>query len=156
MFPVIGTGRGAHEWSNTPSMLGASHCFENDSVEAVMDGVLPKASSDKTIPRFTWWDHRGSKEWIERSFAKSQKVSGVEVYWFDDTGVGGHCGLPKSWSLFYKKNGQWLAVRNPGDFATLPDAFNRVSFDPVECDGLRIEVQLQPQTSGGILEWRIR
>ena len=78
------------------------------------------------------------------------------MYWFDDTGKGGQCGLPKSWSLLCKKNGQWMAVKNPGTFGTQPDAFNNVTFDPVECDGLRIEAQLQPETSAGILEWRVR
>jgi hypothetical protein len=156
LFPVIGKARDAHEWSNTPSMLGASHCFESDSVEAVTDGILPKASSDKTIPRFTWWDHKGTKEWIGRSFSKPQKVSGVDVYWFDDTKVGGHCGLPKNWSVLYQKNGQWTAVKNAGAFGTEADIFNRVAFDPVDCDALRIEVQLQPDASAGILEWRVR
>ena len=75
MFPVIGTGGDAHEWSNVPSMLGASHCFASDSVEAVVDGILPKASSDGSIPRFTWWDHRGTKEWIEWNFPKPRKIS---------------------------------------------------------------------------------
>ena len=156
MFPVIGKGPDAREWSSTPALLGASHCFESDSVEAVIDGILPKASSDKSIPRFTWWDHKGTKEWIERTFPKPQRVSGVEVYWFDDTNVAGHCGLPKSWNLLYKKNGQWTSVANPSAFGLAPDAFNRVTFDSVECEGLRIEVQLKPETSGGILEWRVK
>jgi hypothetical protein len=33
---------------------------------------------------------------------------------------------------------------------------NRVSFQPVETTGLRIEVELQPNYSGGILEWKIQ
>lgn len=35
------------------------------------------------------------------------------------------------------------------------DRFNRVAFDPVETKALRIEVQLQPDWSGGILEWKV-
>ena len=123
---------------------------------ALHDEIEPRNSCDQDIPRFTWWDHKGSKEWIERSFPKPQKVSGVEVYWFNDTGSGGHCGLPESWTLLYRKNGQWTPVKNANAFGTEPDAFNRVTFDPIECDGLRIEVQLQPETSGGILEWRVQ
>ncbi len=155
LFPVIGTGKEAHEWSNRPSMLGASHCFDNDSVEAVNDGVVPTDSSDTSIPRFTWWDHRGSKEWIEWNFPKAQTVSSVEVYWFDDTGKGGHCALPQAWTLLCKRNGQWAAPKNPSAFGAQPDTFNRLTFEPVSCEGLRIEVQLQPGSSGGILEWRI-
>ena len=35
------------------------------------------------------------------------------------------------------------------------DRFNRVTFDAVETKALRIEVQLQPEWSAGILEWRV-
>jgi len=46
---------------------------------------VPKNSSDSSIPRFTWWDHRGTAEWLEYEFIKPRNSSGVEVYWFDDT-----------------------------------------------------------------------
>jgi len=32
---------------------------------------------------------------------------------------------------------------------------NRVSFEPIKASRVRIEVQLQPGFSGGILEWRL-
>jgi hypothetical protein len=35
------------------------------------------------------------------------------------------------------------------------DRFNRVTFDPVETTALRIAAKLQPEWSGGILEWRL-
>ena len=69
--------------------MSASHCFERDTVGAAIDGLEPKSSNDHNIPRFTWWDHRGTVEWIQREFAKSRKVSAVEVYWFDDGPGGG-------------------------------------------------------------------
>ena len=37
----------------------ASHCFVNDTVSAMNDGVAPKNSSDETRRRFTWWDPQG-------------------------------------------------------------------------------------------------
>jgi hypothetical protein len=33
---------------------------------------------------------------------------------------------------------------------------NRVTFTPVTTTALRLEVQLQPKFSGGILEWRMK
>jgi len=36
------------------------------------------------------------------------------------------------------------------------DQFNRVTFTPVTTTALRLEVQLQPKFSGGILERRMR
>jgi hypothetical protein len=35
------------------------------------------------------------------------------------------------------------------------DKFNSVTFSPVQTSALRLEVQLQEDFSGGILEWRI-
>lgn len=35
------------------------------------------------------------------------------------------------------------------------DQYNQLLFDPVTSTSLRIEVQLQPDWSGGILEWRV-
>jgi hypothetical protein len=35
------------------------------------------------------------------------------------------------------------------------DRFNATTFDAIETDALRIEVQLQKNFSGGILEWRV-
>ena len=154
-FPVIGDGPDAQEWTKAPvSALNASHSHESDSLEAVNDGLVPKSSNDGSIPRFTWWDHRGTSEWIEWGFPKIRKASAVEVYWFDDTGKG-QCRVPASWKLSYRVGEAWKPVEEAGAFGTKLDAFNRVSFKPVECNGLRIEVQLQPEFSGGILEWRI-
>ena len=37
----------------------------DDSVAALSDRIEPQDSCDHTIPRFTWWDHRGTKEWVQ-------------------------------------------------------------------------------------------
>jgi hypothetical protein len=67
-------------------------------VAALNDGVLPKNSADQDIPRFTWWDRKGSEEWVDYEFPEAQKFSRAEVYWFDDHGG---CRLPESWKLLY-------------------------------------------------------
>jgi hypothetical protein len=35
------------------------------------------------------------------------------------------------------------------------DAYNRMTFDPVRTDAMRLEVELQEDQSGGILEWTV-
>jgi hypothetical protein len=151
--------RGANEmrvWHPVaPQTLPASHCWEHDTVEACFDGRLPKASNDHSLPRFTWWDHRGTLEWVRCDFESPRTVSAVEVYWFDDTGAGS-CRVPKSWRLLYKDGDQWRPVQNRGDYGVRLDQFNVVEFDPVNTSSLRIEAQLQPGFSAGILEWRVR
>jgi hypothetical protein len=136
---------------STPS---ASHKHGPDALEAMNDQLEPKASNDHSLPRFTWWDHRGTREWVQYDFKSPATVSAVEVYWFDDTGTG-QCRVPKSWRVLHKDNGYWKAVAAKSDYATKTDAFNKVGFAPVQTTGLRVEVELQPEFSGGILEWRV-
>jgi hypothetical protein len=154
-FPLIGNGADAREWEAPKvSPIHASHVFASDSVEAVNDGILPTNSADRRIPRFTWWDHRGTPEWIEWGFPQTRKVSAVEVYWYDDTGRGS-VRVPKSWRVLYRVGERWTPVANASGYAAELNKFNLVTFAPVECNGVRIEAELQPDYSAGILEWKI-
>lgn len=156
-FPVIGEGPDAHIWQEAPQpfyRVSASHCHSNDTLTAACDGVKPRNSNDHSIARFTWWDHRGSKEWLSYTFEEPKRVSRVRVYWFDDTGTG-HCRVPASWCLLYRVGREWKPVENPSVYGVDRDRFNVLSFDPVTTVGLRMEVQLRAGFSGGILEWTI-
>jgi hypothetical protein len=155
-FPTIGDGSDATEWVMPVKLnVSASHCNESDSVAAVCDGIAPKNSADGSIPRLTWWDHKGTAEWVQRDFDKAATVKHAEVYWFDDTSRGG-CRVPESWQLLYRQNGQWIPVKAQGAYGVALDKFNAIDFEPVATDALRIEVKLRPGFSGGILEWRIK
>jgi hypothetical protein len=154
-FPVIGNGPTAAEWKPPViSSLHASHVFGSDSLDAVNDGRQPRSSSDGSMPRFTWWNHRGTAEWIEWGFPQMRKISAVEVYWYDDTGKGS-VRPPLSWRVLYRVGERWRPVEGANDYGTDLNTFNRVTFSPVECNGLRIEAQLQPNFSAGILEWKV-
>ena len=90
----------------------ASHCFVNDTVGAMNDGVAPKNSSDETRRRFTWWDRRGTDEWVQYDFGQPRRVGGTSVYWWDDSRLGRHCAAPMSWRLVFRKpDGTWEPVR---------------------------------------------
>ena len=161
-FPVIGEGANAHPWLapklNKPGKPAykttASHCFVNDTVDALSDGAIPENSSDHDIPRLTWWDHRGTSEWVQYDFDAPKKISGAQVYWFDDTGIG-QCRVPASWRLLYQSGGIWIPVGAEGTFPVKKDAWNHVEFPAIETTALRLEVQLQAGFSGGILEWKV-
>jgi hypothetical protein len=157
-FPVIGEGADAREWAGSPESLfkaSASHCFDGDTVEALCDGIEPASSGDHSIPRFTWWPHKGTTEWVQYDFTTPRPISTVEVYWFDDTGHG-KCRVPQSWKVLYKDGGVWRPVAGATEPGVKRDTFNRVKFPPVTVSALRLEVQLQPNVSGGILEWRVK
>jgi hypothetical protein len=150
-FPVIGSGADAHEWTAPTLVASASH--EHDSLDALSDNIIPSSSRDETIPRFTWWDHKGSTEWVEYNYGSAKQLSTTSVYWFDDTGKG-ECRVPQSWRVLYKDGDEWKPAAASSDYGIRSDTWNNVSFAPVTTTAVRVEVQLQPHFSGGILEWR--
>lgn len=154
-FPVIGTGPDARRWQRPPPPPKASHCFASDTTEALCDGLLPRNSNDHGIPRFTWWDHRGTQEWVEYEWPEPRQVSAVEVYWFDDTGVG-QCRVPESWTLLYRDGDTWKPVEAADAGGVARDTANRMEFAPVTTRGLRLAVVLRKEFSGGILEWSVK
>jgi hypothetical protein len=79
----------------------------------------------------------------------------VEVYWFDDIARGGGCRLPASWKVQWLDGDTWKDVRlTSGSYPRKADQFNRATFEPVTTTAIRLDVQLAPGLSAGILEWK--
>ncbi|HEV8606703.1 MAG TPA: beta-L-arabinofuranosidase domain-containing protein [Tepidisphaeraceae bacterium] len=153
-FPVLGHGPDAKGWTIPPTPPTASHTNPSDTTTALNDNKIPETSNDHSIPRFTWWDHKGAEEWVQYDFDAPRKISAAEVYWFDDTGAG-QCRVPASWQLLYQDGDQWKPVANPTPYGTSKDTFNRTTFTPIQTKSLRLQAHLQPTCSAGILEWKI-
>jgi len=128
--------------------------FVHDDLRAINDGIAPRGSGDLSVPRFTWWDHKGGTEWVSLSFAEPQRISCAEVYWFDD-GPNGGCRVPQSWEVQWLDGSEWRPVTGASSYRVAKDTFNRVTFDPVETKGIRLVAQLPEGMSGGVLEWRL-
>jgi hypothetical protein len=156
-FPVVASaedvaaGR-AHAWAEPKTPPRASHV--HDDPFALDDGIVPKNSIDLSVPRFTFWDHCGSVEWVQYDFPQRRNVSRSGVYWFDDTGVG-RCRVPKSWRLLWLDGVTWREVAKPSAYSVERDRMNEVAFTPVATRSLRLEVTLQPEFSGGMFEWTV-
>jgi hypothetical protein len=131
----------------------ASFSYPDGSHRAFADGIIPRNSDDHTIPRHTWWAHKGTAEWAQLSFSPARAVGVSQVYWFDDRPRGGGCRVPASWRLLYQDGDAWLEVAGPSGYGLDRDAFNTVRFRPVTTTGLRLEAQLAGGFSGGLLEW---
>jgi len=127
---------------------------EKRRADAINDQLEPKNSIDHTIPFLHWWPRKGTLEWVQYDFKKDETVSRTDVYWFDDTGIG-ECRLPKSWRLFYKEGDAWKPVGNATPFDVVKDRYCTVTFTPVKTSALRIEVQLIPDYSAGMYEWKV-
>jgi len=133
------------------SRVSASH---DVAAYAVNDQMLPKNSSDESVPRMHWWPRKGTTEWVQYDFPGAQSVSRAEVYWFDDTGEG-ECRVPKSWRVLYREGDKWVPVANSVPYSIERDRSTPVSFDAVRTESLRIEIELQAGFSAGIYEWKV-
>ncbi|MDO5582331.1 MAG: glycoside hydrolase family 127 protein [Planctomycetia bacterium] len=133
--------------------------FDEDSGSS-FDGsdpaVMPEGSGDKRIPRATFWDHKGTHEWFQYEFYQPAKISESTVYWFDDTGKG-NCRVPQSWKIIYqeKEGSPWKEVQTKDRYSVERNKEIRVRFDPIEAIRIRLDIQLQPKYSGGILKWNL-
>jgi DUF1680 family protein len=136
--------------------IRASHLYSGDTLETLNDGVTPKSSNDKAIRRMTWWDRKGTREWLSYRFAKPRSLASMEVYWFDDTGSGG-CRVPAEWRLLWRDGDAWKPVKllKGERYGIALDRFNRVSFETVKTRELKLEATLKTGFSGGVLKWRV-
>jgi hypothetical protein len=134
------------------SKITVSH---GGSIDALADQLDPLNSKDHSNPFFHWWPRKGTQEWVQFEFQKPEKISSVEVYWFDDTGIG-ECRLPKSWALKVKRGGQWQDAPKAAGFGVEKDNYNKTTFEPVEAEGVRLEIQLPEKFAAGIHEVRIK
>ena len=81
-------------------------------------------------------------------------MSQTSVYWFDDTGIG-ECRLPISWRVLYKDGENWKPVENNAPYLVEKDKYCSIRFVPVKTTALRIEIQLIPDYSAGMYEWKV-
>lgn len=152
-FPVVGTGHTAKPWTK-PEADRHSASNVHDTLNAISDGIVPDRSDNLTVPRFTWWDRKGTSEWVTYKLSGRRDVRSVSLFWFDDTGKG-ECRVPAEWQILYRDGREWRPVNNAAAFGTTPHRFNTVTFDTVTTNELRLVVRLQPNFSGGILEWKV-
>jgi len=154
-FPTVGTGADAHDWVapvKPDRTITAS--FIHDDIDAVADGMEPKNSNDQAVPRLTFWDHKGTSEWVQYDYPHPVQTSAVSVYWFDDTGAG-QCRVPRSWRLLTKDGDTFKPVAGATTYGTDKDGYNKVTFPAITTTALKLEIQLQDGFSGGILEWKV-
>ncbi len=56
----------------------------------------------------------------------------------------------------YRDGDEWKPVEAQGSYPVRKDQYNRVEFKPVETGSLRLILDLQPDASAGIQEWRVQ
>jgi DUF1680 family protein len=135
------------------SRIDASH--KTKAIAAIKDRLVPKDSTDRSVPYYHWWPKEGTTEWISYEFTFPKTVSRSSVFWFDDAPRGG-CRVPESWKIYYKDaQGLWIPVENTSTYGVEKGSTNEVVFKPVTTSGLKIEVKLRPKVAAGIFEWEV-
>ncbi|UCG46706.1 MAG: glycoside hydrolase family 127 protein [Phycisphaerales bacterium] len=126
--------------------------FVHVSLDAIKDQILPADSADSSGLQLDFWPHKGTTEWIAFEWDSKHEISSVKVYWFDDTGRG-ECHLPESWTLLYRDAaGDFKPVRNKTAYTIEKDRFNKVDFEPVKTNAVKMEIVLQDRWSAGVQE----
>lgn len=124
-------------------------------LKALNDQYDPVDSKDNSASFLHWWPKKNTVEWVQYDFDSSHTISSSQVYWFDD-GPWGGCRIPASWRLLYKKDGQWVPVKNTTSYEVAKDRYCSVSFEPVTTTALKMEVQLPADNAAGIHEWIVK
>ncbi|MFA5815904.1 MAG: glycoside hydrolase family 127 protein [Bacteroidales bacterium] len=136
------------------AVVTASKC--SGSPETVHDQQCPEKSSNGEFGHIHWWPTKATSEWVQYDFTKPEKVSAVDVFWFDDEDLNAGCRVPKSWKLLYKKGNSWVEVKAKGAYGTKKDQYNVLEFEPVTTTGLKLDIRQPDEFSTGVQEWIVR
>lgn len=134
----------------------AKHTYDQDHVEAMIDGRLPKNSFDTSIPRWTSWPQRGKEQTLKFELVEPMEPRSIEVYWYDDRGG---VQVPQRWELEVWRENAWQAfpLYNTDEYANERDQFNVVHpAEPFVTDRLRMKVWPQDDAAVGVLEFVVR
>jgi DUF1680 family protein len=126
-----------------------------ERVFGVTDQWEPKRSADLSRPYLALWGGSENVQIIEYRFAQPETVQGLQVYWAEFEHYDGDYRLPAGWKVQYGSGNAWKDVEASGAYECARDCYNSVNFAPVKTSGLRLVVQLQEGSSGGILESKI-
>jgi DUF1680 family protein len=119
----------------------------------INDGVEPKSSGEQPRALAHFWPHKGGEEWIQYTWDSPMPVTGVELYWFDDTGRG-ECRLPASWKLQALVGDRWQDVALT-ETPVAMDKWSKVAFAKLTTTALRLVVRQREGWASGVHEWRV-
>ena len=129
-----------------------SYTYNRDDAYAIIDGIHPKSSNDKSILRWTSYRQQGKAQTIDIVLKKRQPIESLSAYWYEDNRS---VRRPKSWSAEYLLDGKWheYSPYITDQFGTAIDQFNMVHpAESVEAEAIRLKIIPQEGYAVGILE----
>lgn len=133
-----------------------SASVQSRDFSALIDEMPVVDSKSRSARFFSFNPKKGTTEWVQCEFPEPTSVSAAEVYWVDDSELNGPYKVPSNWRILYRdSSGNFVPVRNPSGYGKALDRLNRVTFEPVRTDAVRLEVQLEPGYTAGLYEWQV-
>ncbi len=128
--------------------------YPTAALGAVNNRIIPLSPFDVDAGYYHWWPRMNQTEFIVYEFPEPDVVSGAGVYWFDD-GPDGGCRVPAGWRILYRKGDKWIPVNNISEYGLKKGEVNRIDFEAVQTDALKLEVRLPENFSSGLYEWEV-
>ncbi len=129
----------------------SSYVSGDTSTDALNHDYQPRSSRDNRRGSYGNWPTRGT-QWVQYDWSQPISTDRVEVYWWDDNrGVR----LPQACRLLYWDGDAFVPVPNVSGLGVAGDRFNITTFDPIEINRLRLEIDGQGTFSTGILQWKV-
>jgi DUF1680 family protein len=120
-------------------------------------GFDPKHSGDIDKIYYYFWQAEGSEEWVQYDFASPVTLSESKVYWLNLDHYDGNYRIPESWSLLVQDaQNRWVPVVTNDPYGLELDKYNTVTFQKVKTSAIRMKVNLQKNSSAGILAWKVK
>lgn len=133
-----------------------SASVQSRDFSALIDEMPVVDSKSRSARFFSFNPKKGTTEWVQYEFPEPASVSAAEVYWVDDSELNGPYKVPSTWRILYRdSSGNFVPVRKPSGYGKALDRLNRVTFEPVRTDAVRLEVQLEPGYTAGLYEWQV-
>lgn len=134
------------------SKVETSKKVRTSGLEAVNDLYLPGKVNSTAIPNFNFWPLKDTTVTITYTFDKPYNISASSVFWAQTD--AGKESYPKAWKLYYKKENEWVALKNV-TYPVNPDGEqSKVKFEKVTTQGLKLEIKMGLAPSG-LYEWTV-
>ncbi|TWU37126.1 glycoside hydrolase family 127 protein [Novipirellula artificiosorum] len=128
-----------------------SHVSGDTSLTALNDASVPETSHQRGRGSYGNWPTHGT-QWVQYQWSQPISTKKVRVFWWDD-----HRGvrLPAACRVKYWDGDKFVPVSNPEGLGVKASEYNTTTFDEVQTDQLRLEMDGEDDFSTGILEWQV-
>ncbi|MCA8977584.1 MAG: glycoside hydrolase family 127 protein, partial [Planctomycetes bacterium] len=129
----------------------SSHVSGDTSLRALNDEQRPRSSRDNGRGSYGNWPTRGT-QWVQYTWSQPIRTKAIDVYWWNDRrGVR----TPAACRVQWWDGSAFVPVGNAAGLGVIDDRFNLTTFDAVETERLRLEIDGDGEFSTGVLEWKV-